>query len=337
MKHALKYFTLVLALVCLAPARPLKLNGLLAVEQALATITLDPTDGSFTLGTFAGKISYARYLYFLINGPGPGYAIRGPETGFAGIINPLTGNEGIGSILRSGGYASCAELPNSGTAAGTDNEGHTYQLVFLSPSTRTIPSHFANSPTESFDKRLTIARDGVAQMEIELKCDLDSPIVSGYFRLDGIATDETDGRQLETYFQTNADTKARFVDIFMSYPEGGEGEKLAARFLTLDGNEYHFQVVRTVTSGLNAVNLSLHGKKNHNLADFRFVQTLDINDASDVGSQTEFCLDLALDTSSDQCGTHDLSARTATTSTSVNGTPFTWTIDSTNDLILSAL
>ncbi len=208
MNQWLRNTALVLLLSVWMPSRPVKLAGFEAIEQALGTIVLDPTDGSFSLATVSGKASYARYLYYLINSPAAGYAIRGSETGFVGLINLLTGNEGIGSVIRSAGYNTCDEIPISGSADYTGTDGLFYTMTFLPPSSRTVPAHFPTGSTEAFDKRITLTRSEANLLNMELKCQAETGLITGYLRMNTYEQDGTDGRQLESYFQFNSTTKA---------------------------------------------------------------------------------------------------------------------------------
>ena len=94
----------------------------------------------------------------------------GPENGMIGLINDIIGDEGAGQILKQK-YASCADLPASGTENTTiTEEGSTMDLVItFGTPTSTIPSRFTGAGA-TYEKKLSFALDDVTIFTYEFDC-----------------------------------------------------------------------------------------------------------------------------------------------------------------------
>ena len=191
----------------------------------------------------SGQAQQIRFLYMLINGPGPnGYpaGMDGPEGGLLGIIRMITGPDALGGGLRESGYALCSQIPDTGEASMTDIDG-TYRMVFATPL-KTIPSGYTGAGGV-FDKRVTVQFNGVTFMNIEFNCDTNV----GWVRLDEPGM--SPARSIEAYWDTENSSAAR-LELYMYYEVGlGSGwgnEYFFAKFQTEANNRYKFFILRAV-------------------------------------------------------------------------------------------
>jgi hypothetical protein len=132
--------------------------GALSMSQALAATMLNPAD--INIGTEAGRANFVRFMYFLVNGAATGYEIPGPPGGYVGIINEMTGANGLGGGLKKAGYNECSDIPTSGTVSHTGSNG-TFAMTFATGS-KTVPSHFGSNAGETFGKKVTVTRPQLA-------------------------------------------------------------------------------------------------------------------------------------------------------------------------------
>lgn len=321
----IRYFFIAIAFVIALPLAP--------DASASATVILDPA--TLSLSSISGQANSIRYLYYLINGPKSGYEIQGPSTGFVGIINDIVGENGLGQALRSEGVFTCASIPDSGSYS-KEISGSTYSLTISESTLMTVPSHFGTSASETFDKSLTITRDGASYVYMEIKCSSRSTVTTGYLRMDtGLSSD----RKFETYFQQDSETHASYVDFFEDY--SNDTEKIASRFVSTDGNEYRLWLIKTQSSNDSAQYFGIHGNHSANLVQLHILNPSGgtaLTNASNIqGASVSSCIAMGANAASSQCSSYSLAVIDPVQSTAVGGTAFGWTISATAGLTLTSL
>lgn len=225
------------------------------LSQAYAGRNLAP--GDINLQTVAGRADFARFLYFTVNGPATGYTISGPVDGFTGMINTIM--LGMGKRLETEGYRGCASIPSTGSISKSiqTKDGEMTVTMAFSAGSKAVPSYFAHHGGETFGKRIEVSKSDTKFMAIELLCDADATIKTGYILTSG---NQFNKRNFEIYFQSNTTTKAGFVDL-MHTSSDADGEKLAARFQTADGDQYNLWLIRTTTGGSQGITGAYFGLK----------------------------------------------------------------------------
>lgn len=93
-----------------------------------------------------------------------------PKNGMIGLINDILGDNGVGQLLKPK-YATCADLPSSGTESTTiteDGVSQSLTVTFSTPSS-TIPERFTDAGS-LYQKKLAIAMDDVTVFTYEFDC-----------------------------------------------------------------------------------------------------------------------------------------------------------------------
>lgn len=218
---------------------------------SLGVINVDTQRGTSFKQAHAGTIlgsnqeHLVRFLYFLINGPGPnGYpdGMGGPDDGFLGMIRQITGPNALGGGLSASGYSTCDSVPATGSATMTDEEG-TFTMYFETP-VKSVPSGYTGAGS-TFNKRVTVQFNGTTFMNIEFNC----ATTVGWMRMamgeNGMVTAPL--RNIEVYWDTETSSAAT-LELYMYY-EAGEAtangnEYFMTRFETETGNKYKFWISR---------------------------------------------------------------------------------------------
>ena len=183
---------------------------------------------NITLGTTSGNLDFVKWMYFVVNGPPSGDTIGSDEstTGLVDLVETLLGSGGIGGILYSQGYTSCADIPSSADALTFG----TYSFSYAS-GTRTIPSHFPTSGT--MDTRITVANSGTDFLQAEFKCSGNDQTI--YMRL---STD--DNLDFEVYYHVNAAESESYMDFY--WLNSDENTRAGIRFYTDDGSNFQMWI-----------------------------------------------------------------------------------------------
>ncbi|MDA8793046.1 hypothetical protein N9N67_07365 [Bacteriovoracaceae bacterium] len=288
-----------------------KFRKIIRSIKATAATNLDPS--SLDMSVASGRTDFVRFLYFLVNGPSSEYTISGPEDGYVGLINELTGVDALGGGLQSGGIETCSDIPLSGSVTMSDSDG-TYIMSF-SAGDKTIPSHFGSDASETYDKKVSVSLDGTDFMAAQFKCSAASSTVTGYIRMD--ISDEN--LAFETYYQQNESTDAVYVDFFSS-KSTGDSEKMGVRFETSDGDTFKLWLVRSVTSNGNVALIAVTGNKTLGLSKLNMLlddTTNGPSNSTDItsistgtsGTQSTFveCLDMSTNSTSSSCTSNGIS------------------------------
>ncbi|MBT3982431.1 MAG: hypothetical protein HOE90_13820 [Bacteriovoracaceae bacterium] len=261
------------------------------ITPAFATTLLDPATLYSQLGTEAGRANFSRFLYYLVNGAGTGYSISGPSGGYVGVINDITGPNALGEGLTSNGIESCSQIPDTGNATLTEEDGSVYLMEFSPPVGKSVPSHFPYNPSESFDNHLTVRLNGTHFMTAEFKCT--SSIQTGYIRF----TDSTNSLDFETYFQMSGNLV--YIDFFMV--SSADSTKVANRFYTLNGQSYSLYLVRYGNTG-NSTSMGVSGDTASTLARLKMIDDSTHSDTTDITlASLSDCLELSSNTSVSSC------------------------------------
>jgi hypothetical protein len=297
-----------------------------AVSDVAFAKSLSPADIDMT--TTQGRGDFARFLYFLVNGAGDtGHTFNGPEGGFKGMINKMTGR--IGKEMEKAGYTKCSEIPTTGSKEITINHPEkgamTLTLTFAA-GTKTIPSHFGSYAGTAYTNRVTVATSGKNMMAMESYCGADTAIKTGYLVTSG---DQFGKRSFEIYFQQNSTSNAGTVDLLHASSDT-EGEKMATRFTTTDGDSFKLYMIRTVASGTQkgGAFFALAGTRSTNLVNLYLVKhqkdaVTDTTTALTSAAAT-VCMSINGDTVTESTGCATASDPTA--GPSYGGSSLTWSI-----------
>ncbi len=181
----------------------------------------------------ADRAQYIKELYYSVNGYPDGYDTSQSPDPHLNLFNNLLGENGIGGILFSAGYETCDAIPDSGTASGSTQLG-TLNLT-MGTAVKTVPSYYATDSGETMDKRITVDTGGIVDVTVELKCNADTTIQTGFVNLSFTQYDVV----YEGYFQQNSTTGAVDLDIYVKTETGGGSELLIpTQFSTSDGETF---------------------------------------------------------------------------------------------------
>ena len=224
---------------------------------------------SFNFATEAGQGDFIRFLYFMVNGApeGSGYTFPGPDGGFVGMIKQMTNK--LGAALARAGYATCEDIPTSGSATETiTKEGIAMSMrMVFSAGTQTVPTGYTGAGG-TFAKRVSVFKGDDNVMAFEMNCANGTGIRTGYIIADKDMMKEPlreVKRGMEVYFQKNENTNASRVDM-LQVAEGSASndEKLAVTFSTTDGDSFQLWMIRTTTTGGDS--FGVNGARSSNLA-----------------------------------------------------------------------
>ena len=294
-------------------------------------------DGNSDTTTLAGRAEYARYLYYTVNGAGAGYSVQ--NQAYLDQINMVTGSTGLGGILFEGGYKTCDDIPASGSLTGTVmNQSIT--LVFGTP-TKTVPASYGANGGLAMNKRINVSSGDFINLQLELKCDTDTNIQTGYLLMDY----PNAAFKNESYFYTNATTGAANVDVYIE-AETGSGQKLImpTHFKTTDGTNFNLYSGYVGTNGTNFV-VAIKGEANgkaqlaflSSYATSGAVMTTTPDNYGDLTSGMDTtieidCVDMSTNTATTGCSTID-----APDTISMNGRSNSWTITDLKNISLSSI
>lgn len=283
------------------------------------------------VNTTAERSQYAKELYWSVNGYPATVDTSNRADPYLTTFNRILGENGLGGILYGAGYETCDAIPTSGSASGEVQRVGTLNLTF-GAGTKTVPSYYQADGGETMDKRIVVA--GNVTMEVELKCNTNTAIQTGYVKL----TYTQFNYVYEGYFQQNSTTGAVNLDIYVKTETGGGTELLIpTQFVTTNGENFTIYSGYIYPSGggggqdhVVAVNGVVNGA-----AQLAFLQTTDTMGApvttapQNFGSLTSSggtvaaveCLDIANDTTTTGC-----SAIPAPGTLSIGGSSNTWTV-----------
>jgi hypothetical protein len=301
-------------------------SDIFAVSDIAFAKSLSPAE--MDLSKTQGRGDFARFLYFLVNGAGDtGHTFTGPEGGFKGMINKMSGR--IGKEMEKAGYTKCSEIPTTGSKEITINhpeKGSMTMTLTFAAGTKTIPSHFGSYGGTAYTNRVTVSSSGKNMMAMESYCGADSAIKTGYLVTSG---EQFGKRSFEIYFQQNTTTSAGTVDLLHTSSDT-EGEKMATRFTTSDGDAFNLYMIRTVASGSQSggAYFALAGKRSTNLVNLYLVKHKNgaVTDTTTAlaSAHSTTCMTISGDTVTEATGCP--TATDPTAGPSYNGTNLTWSI-----------
>lgn len=180
------------------------------------------------------RVDYIKELYYSVNGYPPDYDTSMKPQPYLEQFNLALGENGVGGILFSSGYETCDAIPTTGNASGTSTVVGTLNLTFAS-ATKTVPSYYTTDAGKAMDKRISVSGAGDISVDIELKCNDDTSIQTGYVKF----TSTQFNVVYEGYFQQNSTTKAINVDMYIKTETGGGSQILIpTQFFTTDGEQF---------------------------------------------------------------------------------------------------
>ncbi len=197
--------------------------------------------------TTAERAEYIKELYYSVNGYPDGYDTSMKADPHLNLFNMVLGENGVGGILYSAGYTTCEEIPASGSASGTVQGIGTLNLTFGTPA-KTVPSYYGTDGGTTMDRKITVQDTSSVTITIELKCNTNTAIQTGYVKMDFTEYEIV----YEGFFQQNSSTGAVDLDIYIKTEGGGGNLLIPTQFRTADGQNF------TIYSGY----ISLSGSGN---------------------------------------------------------------------------
>lgn len=283
--------------------------------------------------TPAQRAQYIKELYYSVNGYPAGTDTSNKADPHLQLFNQILGANGVGGILFSEGYENCSDIPSSGSASGSVPRAGTLNLTF-GTATKTVPSYYLSDAGTSMDKRIVVS--GAVSLEIELKCNTNTQIQTGYVKMTWTEYSVV----YEGYFQKNGDTGAVNVDMYVkTQAGGGQNLLIPTQFSTSDGDSFRLFSGYVYLSGgggnqdyLVGVNGVANGK-----AQMNFLQTTDTSGSPVTTAPNNFgslssaggtvvateCIDVPNETTTTGC-----TAVPAPGSLTIGGTTSTWTLTS---------
>ncbi|MFP5458616.1 MAG: hypothetical protein ACLGG7_07780 [Bacteriovoracia bacterium] len=293
-------------------------------------------DGSADFSSATSQADFIRYNYYLINGSTSEYELSQGTLTYLPYLNLFL--DGFGEAVGALGYGSCADVPTSGSGSvrGLD-------LTF-SAGDRTVPSHFADDAGETFEKKVIVRQGGEGVIEMQLTCS--GTLTSGYVLMPRTAF-SGDQMGFEAFFQKNTATNSTFVDFFMEINNGYMDVRTVMRFMAPSEDSYKIYALNTYGMTGNGSAVAIQGVPNGlTNANLIYTQNVSSGDAAtavvwgdlsgvtDSGSQKalETCLDLGSNTAASGCVAIDDPG-----ALSVNGTSYSYTLNSIRNLTLSSI
>lgn len=314
------------------------LGLLLALVKPAFAEQLPSSDG---ITTTEGRAKYARYLYYLVNGPSGNYTIQ--EQPHLDLFNSIFGAQGLGGILYSNGFENCESIPTSGTASGTVSQGSNSMTLDLnfSAGTKTLPSFYPVDGGETMDTRISFSAS-ITNMVVEMKCSDSSTVSSGYILMDY----PNYGVTMEGFFQQDSSSGAVNLDFYIKTVDGANNPIiLPIQFKTEDGSSYTIfsAFLKPTDNNYNVV--AVHGTVNSS-AQVAFLRTNatagsdvtttpdNFGSLSDSGTTTVAteCVEMSTHTTTTGCA-----AIPAPSPVVINGMTNSWTVNSMKALVLSTI
>ena len=283
----------------------------------------------------AGRAQYVKELYYSVNGyPSDFDSSMSPEPHLE-FFNSVVGGGGVGGVLYSSGYETCDAIPDSGTASGSVPRIGTLNLTFGSAS-KSVPAYYPTDSSSDMDKKITVDSGGFVDITLELKCNDDLSIQTGYVKLDYTSYDIV----YEGYFQQNTTTGAVNLDMYIKTETGGGTELLIpTQFSTEDGESYTMYSGYIYPNGgggsdyVVAVNGETNGKAQMAFLSTSATSGTEIttapNNFGSVGGATVECIDVPTEVVTTGC-----SSIPAPGTISIGGTSSTWTVSSLRNVSL---
>lgn len=283
--------------------------------------------GNPVFTTDLDKANYVRYYYYTVNGAAAGYSLYNKDS-YIDQVNSFT--QGVGTAMAARGYATCADIPTSGTFQemmfnGTYAEGD-----------KVIPANFPNDAGETYDKKLILKVNGSTLMEIQLKCSSGS-LISGYV-LSG-NQEMTEGTMNEIMFQMDESDGLVYIDYVLKVDND---RNFVTRFSTDDGINYKLYTMFSWYTSFNgvAINGEANGKTNMNILYSRAtgndVYNATAHDISGIANDPNqevynVCLDMDSNSSTTGCDAIEDAG-----SITVNGNSYTFSFNSFSTLTTSS-
>lgn len=281
--------------------------------------------------TTAERAQYVKELYYSVNGYPAGTDTSFKPQPHLELFNQAMGSGGVGGVLYSSGYKTCDAIPTTGSTSGTSQVAGTLNLTF-SAGTKTIPSYYPVDASSTMDKRIAIS--GNVAVELELKCNTDATIQTGYVKFTYTQYDIV----YEGYFQQNSTTGAINVDMYVKTQTGGGINLLIpTQFVTTNGESFslYSAYIYPDGGGRNYI-VAVNGVANGD-AQVAFLETTDTAGGPVTTAPHNFgnlstaggtvvaveCIDITNETLTTGC-----SAITAPGSLVIGGTTSTWTVNS---------
>lgn len=211
---------------------------------------------AMALGAEVDRLVLIKSLYFFVNGGPTGTWPKGETgelsggsapndrlaNGFLGVVNDVIGPDGdVSKFLEGQGYTSCASLPNAETEYAVTDDHEGALTVTISSSSRAIPAGFTNSG--NFEKRIHIAKQsGQDLAAIHLHCSTD--VMTMLVRMDTALMTDTETEAVEILMEGTVDGNDVHLQ-FLSQNANTEGQDMALKFLTTDGDNYSIYLAFT--------------------------------------------------------------------------------------------
>lgn len=290
--------------------------------------------GSAVFTTDLDKANFVRYYYYLVNGPGAGYSIPNNNMNYLDIVNGYL--DGLNTVMSNQGYATCADIPTSGSFTGSFN-GQTFNVA-LTAGSKTVPSTYPNDAGATYDKKVLVSTGGSNYLEIQLKCPTSGTRMSGYILMGSQAVSQ--GTMYEAMFQMDAATNLTYLDMVVWV---ASNKMFINRFSTSDGVSYKLYSLFLWMGNYSAVaiNGTAGGKTNFNTfytnSNSTTTYSTTINDITGINndmnqSAYNACLDMASNASTTGCTT--ISAPGALT---LHGTSYNFNFSSMASLTTSTM
>ncbi len=275
------------------------------------------------------RAQYVKELYYSVNGyPDDFDSSRSPQPHLE-LFNSILGEGGVGGVLYSNGFETCDAIPDSGTATGSVTGIGTLNLAF-GTAAKSVPSYYPTDSSSTMDKHITIDAGSFVDITLELKCNTDTAIQTGYVKMDYTSYDIV----YEGYFQQNSTTGAVNVDMYVK-TETGNGDELLipTQFVTADGENFTIFSAYVYPSGSGGANylVAVSGETNGK-AKMGFLNTYETSGAEATTSPDNFgsltgayveCIDVPTETITTGCD--DIPAPGSLT---IGGTTSTWSVNS---------
>lgn len=226
---------------------------------AQAYTELSPATIDLRNGGTEAYVDCVRYEWVSVAGPTGGYVVapgHGPQQGFIGEIDYLTGGGWIGALLDDNGIRECDELPTTGALSGTlDEDGEAVPIdIAFAPGEVRVPALYGGAG-ETYARRMVVADEGLDVLVVEVTCPTPTTPTGVYVHWLGNAEN---ARPREVYFWKDEAAGVTKLEAHASTMEVADRpEHYAVRFEFADGIARLWKV-RTVentdeSSGVAAV------------------------------------------------------------------------------------
>lgn len=225
--------------------------------QANPNETLDLNELDLDLAE--GRADFARFHYFLVNGPSDNQKLVGPPKGYLSLVNQAL--KPVNEILSEASLGNCLQVVEKNNLPIEESKASKDYVLEFEESTAFLPSHFDRQLGLQYQKQVSVFQEEELFLEVHFQCAPNSNIETQSIRMDLIGTNGVNSYLIDSQYGPGDSLK---IDFYLD----GATEKIAARFQSDDGDLFRFTSIR-VSSLDGPSAFAAAGSSVENLISFR--------------------------------------------------------------------